>query len=194
MEQQIQDLINSIKKDGIENATNESKRIIEEAQKKADEIINAAKAERDKLISDAEKEIAREKANYTESLKMAARDLSLSFKKDTEAKFQAILDEKVKGSFDESLLKELIAAVVKAEFDSDVTIVLPSDRKEALSSSLAKELGKELERGVAITFSNSFNGGFKVMDKDGKAYIDLSDDEVTKLLYPYISEAVRALI
>ncbi len=194
MEQQIQDLINSIKKDGIENAANESKRIIEEAQKKADEIINKAKAERDKLIKDAENEIAREKANYTESLKMAARDLSLSFKKDTEAKFQKILDDKVKSAFDEKLLKELIAAVVKAEFDSDVVVVLPSDKKEAVSASLANELGKELERGVAITFSNSFNGGFKVMDRDGKAYIDLSDDEVTKLLYPYISEAVRALI
>lgn len=145
MEQQIQDLINSIKKDGIENATNESKRIIEEAQKKADEIINAAKAERDKLISDAEKEIAREKANYTESLKMAARDLSLSFKKDTEAKFQAILDEKVKGSFDESLLKELIAAVVKAEFDSDVTIVLPQTEKRLFHHLLQKSLARNLK-------------------------------------------------
>ena len=40
MEQQIQDLIASIKKDGIESATNESKKILEEARKEAERIVN----------------------------------------------------------------------------------------------------------------------------------------------------------
>lgn len=194
MEQQIQDLIDSIRKDGIENAENESKKIIEEAQIKAHDIVKKAEEEKAGLIADAEKEIAREKANYLESLRMAARDLSLSFKKETEEKFQTILDSSVKNAIDEKVLKELITTVVKAEFDSDVVVVLPAEAGKNISSSLASALASELKRGVELSYSSQLNGGFKVIDKDGKAYIDLSDDEITKLLYPYISQAVRDLI
>lgn len=194
MEQQIQDLIDSIRKDGIENAENESKKIIEEAEIKAHDIVKKAEEEKARLIADAEKEIAREKANYLESLRMAARDLSLSFRKETEEKFQTILDSSVKNAIDEKVLKELITTVVKAEFDSDVVVVLPAEDGKNISSSLASALSSELKRGVELSYSSQLNGGFKVMDKDGKAYIDLSDDEITKLLYPYISQAVRDLI
>ena len=194
MEQQIQDLINSIKKDGIDSATNESKRIIEEAEKKAETIIKDASAERDKLLADGRRQLEKEKESFSESLKMAARDLSLSFKKEVEGKIQALLDEKVKGAFDENLLKELLKTVIEAEFKGDVIVELPKEQKTAVAQSLAEELASSLGKGVELSFSSSLQGGFRVLAKDGRAYIDLSDDEVTKLLYPYLSSSVRDLI
>lgn len=194
MEQQIQDLINSIKKDGIDSATNESKRIIEEAEKKAETIIKEANAERDKLLADGRRQLEKEKESFSESLKMAARDLSLSFKKEVEGKIQALLDEKVKGAFDENLLKELLKTVIEAEFKGDVIVELPREKKTAVAQSLAEELASSLGKGVELSFSSSLQGGFRVLAKDGRAYIDLSDDEVTKLLYPYLSSSVRDLI
>ena len=194
MEQQIQDLINSIKKDGIDSATNESKRIIEEAEKKAETIIKEANAERDKLLADGRRQLEKEKESFSESLKMAARDLSLSFKKEVEGKIQALLDEKVKGAFDENLLKELLKTVIEAEFNGDVIVELPREKKTAVAQSLAEELASSLGKGVELSFSSSLQGGFRVLAKDGRAYIDLSDDEVMKLLYPYLSSSVRDLI
>lgn len=194
MEQSIQDLINSIKKDGIESATNESKRIIEEAQKKAEQIIAEAERKRDKLLSDSMKEIEKEKERNNESLKMAARDLALTFKKDTENKINAILTDKVQSAFDTELLKSLILLVVKAEFEGDVTVVLSDKDKGKISASLLKELANELERGVSLLFSKDFNGGFVIKAQDGKSYIDLTDDEVSKLLYPYLSSNIRERI
>ena len=194
MEQQIQDLINSIKKDGIDSATNESKRIIEEAEKKAEAIIKEANAERDKLIADGMRQLEKEKESFSQSLKMAARDLSLSFKKEVEGKIQALLDEKVKGAFDEALLKDLLKTVIEAEFKGDVVVELPQEKKTAVAQSLAEELASSLKKGVELSFSSSLQGGFRVIAKDGRAFIDLSDDEVTKLLYPYLSSSVRDLI
>ena len=66
--------------------------------------------------------------------------------------------------------------------------------KNSIVSSLCEELSDELKRGVTFTFSSDLSGGFRVQDKDGKAYIDLSDDECTKLLYPYISSSIKDLI
>ena len=194
MEQQIQDLINSIKKEGIESATEESRKIIEEATRKAEAIVKEAEAEKEKMLSDGMRQLEKEKASFSESLKMAARDLSLSFRKEIEGKIQALLDEKVKNAFDEATLKELLTTVIEAEFKGDVVVTLPEDKRKSIASSLASELASQLERGVELSFSQSLQGGFKVAAKDGRAYIDLSDEETVKLLYPYISSSVRELI
>ncbi len=194
MEQQIQDLINSIKKDGIDSATNESRKIIEEAEKKAETIIREANAERDRLIADGMRRLEKEKESFSESLKMAARDLSLSFRKEVEGKIQTLLDARVKEAFDGNLLKDLLKTVIEAEFKGDVTVELPEEKRKAVASSLAQELASSLSRGVELSFSSSLGGGFRVIAKDGRAFIDLSDDEVTKLLYPYLSSSVRELI
>lgn len=194
MEQQIQDLINSIKKEGIDSANEEKKKIIEEAEAKAAAVIKEANAEKDKLLSDSMRQIEKEKESLRESLKMAARDLSLSFKKEVELKIQALLDEKVKNAFDYDTLKSLLKTVIENEFKGDVAVVLPDDKKKEIALSLAEELAGELSRGVELTFSQSLSGGFRVVAKDGRAYIDLSDDECAKLLYPYISSSVRELI
>ena len=58
MAQQIQDLVDSIQKEGIEKANKQAELIIAEANKKADDIIKSAKKEADKVLSDADKEIA----------------------------------------------------------------------------------------------------------------------------------------
>ncbi len=194
MEQQIQDLINSIKKDGIDCAEEEKKRIIEEAEKERDRIISEAKKERDNMLKSAMNEVEKEKERNNEALRLAARDLSLSFKKEVEKKLQAILDEKIVSAFDSELLKDTLKTVINAEFTSGAVVTLPEDAKAKLSTSLLKELTKELGEGVEIVYSKDFGGGFKVMDKDGKAYIDLSDDETVKLLYPYLSSKIRELI
>ena len=194
MEQQIQDLINSIKKEGIDSATEESRKIIEEATRKAEAIVKEAEAEKEKMLSDGMRRLEKEKASFSESLKMAARDLSLSFRKEIEGKIQALLDEKVKNAFDEATLKELLTTVIEAEFKGDVVVTLPEDKRKSIASSLASELASQLERGVELSFSQSLQGGFKVAAKDGRAYIDLSDEETVKLLYPYISSSVRELI
>ncbi len=194
MEQQIQDLINSIKKEGIDSATEESRKIIEEATRKAEAIVKEAEAEKEKMLSDGMRRLEKEKASFSESLKMAARDLSLSFRKEIEGKIQALLDEKVNSSFDEATLKELLKTVIEAEFKGDVVVTLPEEKRKSIASSLLSELASELDRGVELSFSQSLQGGFKVAAKDGRAYIDLSDEETVKLLYPYISSSVRELI
>ncbi len=194
MEQQIQDLINSIKKEGIDSANEEKRKIIEEAEAKAQAIIKEANAEKDKILSDSARQIEKERESLKESLRMASRDLSLSFRKEVEGKIQALLDEKVKEAFDYETLKSLLKTVIEAEFKGDVTVVLPLEKQKEVALSLASELASELTKGVDLTFSASLQGGFRVVSKDGRAFIDLSDDECVKLLYPYISSSVRELI
>ena len=58
MELQIQDLVSSIRKDGIEAANAEAEAIISEAKKKAETIVADAKAEAKSVQEASEKEIS----------------------------------------------------------------------------------------------------------------------------------------
>ena len=193
MEQQIQDLIASIKKDGIESATNESKKILEEARKEAERIVNEAKKERDKIIADGKKTIEIERESSISSVKQAARDVSLTLRKNLEDKFKKILGNKVSSSLDEKVIAEAIVAVVKGECNG-CDVEVSKEMVDKVNAVLTSQFAKELEKGVTLRASSSVSDGFKVYSKDGSAYIDLSDEEITKLLYPYLSSSLKEII
>ena len=193
MEQQIQDLIASIKKDGIESATNESKKILEEARKEAERIVSEAKKERDKIIADGKKTIEIERESSISSVKQAARDVSLTLRKNLEDKFKKILGQKVSSSLDEKVIAEAIVAVVKGECNG-CDVEVSKEMVDKVNAVLTSQFAKELENGVTLRASSSVSGGFKVYSKDGSAYIDLSDEEITKLLYPYLSSSLKEII
>ena len=192
MEQQIQDLIASIKKDGIESATNESKKILEEARKEAERIVSEAKKERDKIIADGKKTIEIERESSISSVKQAARDVSLTLRKNLEEKFQKILGQKVSAALDEKVLAEAIVAVVKGE-SNGCDVEVSKDMVDKINAILTSQFSKDLENGVTLRASSSVTGGFKVYSKDRSSYIDLSDEEITKLLYPYLSSSLKEM-
>ena len=86
---------------------------------------------------------------------------------------------------------------VRAQFTEDengaMVYIVNYDTKDKIDSILASQFSKELEKGITLRASSSVSGGFKVYSKDGSAYIDLSDEEITKLLYPYLSSSLKEL-
>ena len=91
MEIQIQDLVQSIKRDGIEEACKEADAIIADAKAKAEKIIADSKAQAEKNIESANREIESSKA----LIKQAERDAVLSVKKELEKVLGNIMAQKV---------------------------------------------------------------------------------------------------
>ena len=193
MEQQIQDLIASIKKDGIESATNESKKILEEARKEAERIVNEARKERDKIIADGKKTIEIERESSISSVKQAARDVSLTLRKNLEDKFKKILGNKVSSSLDEKVIAEAIVAVVKGECNG-CDVEVSKEMVDKVNAVLTSQFAKELEKGVTLRASSSVSGGFKVYSQDGAAYLDPSDADTTHLLSPPLSSSLPQIL
>ena len=68
MEIQIQDLITSIKNDGIDKAKKEAEEIINKADAEAQAIIKGANEEKDRILAAAKREIELEKKSAEEKL------------------------------------------------------------------------------------------------------------------------------
>ena len=195
MEQQIQDLIASIRKEGIEEAKKESERIISEAKAAAADIVAKAEAEKDKILDNAKKSISLERQSSEAAIEQAARDVSLSLKKSIEESFQAILSQKVDAALSNDVLVRVLEAVVKAEVtSSDVYVELSEKDFKALNAKLAESFKDQVKGGMEFRTSSSLASGFRVIEKDGSFYVDMSGDECSKLLFPYLSASLRELL
>ena len=91
MELQIQNLVSSIRKEGIEAANKEAEAIIAEAKKKADSIVADAKAEAQQHKDASEKEINILRDSAIVNAEQAKRDAVLAFKTEIQGEFEKIL-------------------------------------------------------------------------------------------------------
>ena len=101
MELQIQDLVSSIKRDGIDSANKEAAAILADAKKQADAIVAEAKKEADKLREDAKAEIEVFKNSAQLSAEQAKRDAVLAFQQEIQKEFGKILAADVNKALDQ---------------------------------------------------------------------------------------------
>ena len=180
MELQIQDLVSSIRKDGIDAANAEAEAIISEAKKKAEMIIADAKAEAKNIQETSEKEINILKESAALSAEQAKRDAMLAFKNEVQAEFEKILSAKIKNNLSDAALGKLIQAVVADEDVQNYSVVVAE-----VSDSLKAELAEEIKNGLEIKPTKSVRAGFRLAAKDGSGYFDCSDEEIMQMLMPY---------
>ena len=180
MELQIQDLVSSIRKDGIDAANAEAEAIISEAKKKAEMIIADAKAEAKNIQETSEKEINILKESAALSAEQAKRDAMLAFKNEVQAEFEKILSAKIKNNLSDAALGKLIQAVVADEDVQNYSVEVAGG-----SDSLKAELAEEIKNGLEIKPTKSVRAGFRLAAKDGSGYFDCSDEEIMQMLMPY---------
>lgn len=180
MELQIQDLVTSIRKEGIEAANSEAESIIAEAKKKAETIVADAKAEAKQVSEAAEKEIAILRESAAVSAEQAKRDAVLSFKAEIQSEFEKILAADIRKELSGEALGKLIRAAVAGENVADLAAEV-SDVSDALKS----ELAEEIRNGLEIRPTRTAQSGFRLAAKDGSGYFDCSDDGIMEMLMPY---------
>ena len=180
MELQIQDLVSSIRKDGIDAANAEAEAIISEAKKKAEMIIADAKAEAKNIQETSEKEINILKESAALSAEQAKRDAMLAFKNEVQAEFEKILSAKIKNNLSDAALGKLIQTVVADEDVQNYSVEVAE-----VSDSLKAELAEEIKNGLEIKPTKSVRAGFRLAAKDGSGYFDCSDEEIMQMLMPY---------
>ncbi len=175
MEIQIQDLVQSIKHDGIEEAKKEAAAVVDAAKVQAQEIIEDAKKEATKMIENANREIESSKS----LVKQAQRDAVLSIKKELESYLDGLLSSEVSKAMKGDEMSKVIIAALNGEDPSKYVLEV-----KAVNEKIKQDLAKEIEKGLELRPVKG--SGAKLCLKDGSGFYDLSDDEIAKLLKPFL--------
>ncbi len=198
MEIQLQELIEQIKKDGVDEAQSQAEAIIESAKAEAKKIIADAQAQADKMIADAKSENEKTVKSGEDALRQAGRNLLISFRESVTKELDAIVGENVKSVYSSDALAQLIAGVVKSWTDKpeseNLSVILNSNDLTKLEEALLAALKSKMLNGITLKANDNFDGGFRIAVNNGAVYYDYSAEAVTDMLSNYLSPKVTALL
>lgn len=198
MEMQLQELIEKIKKDGVEAAESEAEAILKSANEKAEKIIADAKSQAEKIMSDAKKQNERTVKSGEDAIRQAGRNLLISFRESVTKELSGLLNNGILEAYSPKNLSDLIIKVVetwsKNTETSDISIILNSADLKELENTLLSALKEKMLQGVTLKANDNFDGGFRIAVNEGQAYYDFSAEAVTDMLSAYLSPKVSALL
>jgi len=195
MDIKLENLIEKIKKDGIEEANKASTEIISKAEKEKVDILKEARSQAHDIIASAETEAKRLRQNTENSLRQAARDLVLNLRQQLIDLFGKVLKKKTRENLSADFLSKIILKIVegwmkKQEFE----VMVSKDDKKKLESLLAAGLCKEAKNKIEIKIGKGIDKGFKIGIKGEDAYYDFTDESILDALHQFLSPSISAML
>jgi V/A-type H+/Na+-transporting ATPase subunit E len=190
MEIQLQELLDRIKREGVDAAKVEVERLLAEgeAQKKA--IVQAAEREAAAIVEKARGDAKRAEESGKAALAQASRDLLLAFRDRLQSLLQKLVQADTTSSFGPEVLAEAIPAVLKALSAGgaeELSVLLPPAMLKKLEARFTSLLAAQLKGGLEIKPSDDVAVGFRISEKNGAAYYDFSGEAVAELLSRHVN-------
>ncbi len=183
MDIRVQELLEKIRKDGIEAAESDAAKLHKEAEEKRKALLADAEREAKAMIEKAKAEAARFEEAGRASLEQASRNLVISFRAEIAAVLASIVKAETEKAFTGSVLEAAIPAVLSAWKDKgtdDLKVLLPPAELSRLEGSL-RQKGLELKPFPGI------KAGFRIVEKDGSAYYDFSAESFAEMLSQHLN-------
>lgn len=198
MTQQVQELIDKIKFEGVEPAKKQAQEIENDAKLKADQIIKQAKEQADKILADAQQEAKKTEESTRMALKQASRDTILSLRKEIESILGKIISLQVSESLTADQMGSILTAVIQESLkdtksEADITVAVNKNDLKKLEESVAAKLQKQLKGSVKFQASDDINKGFTVSYDDGKSCFDFTDESLAKYLGNFLNAQISSL-
>lgn len=190
MDIRLQELLDKIRKDGIEAAQTDAAKVLAEAEERRKAVLADAEREAKALLAKARADADRFEEAGKAALEQAARNLVISFRTEIEAVLAAIVRADTEKAFSGSVLEAAIPAVLAAWKDKDtddLAVLLPPAELSKLEGAFRKKLESELKKGLELRPFPGIKAGFRIAEKDGAAYYDFSSDSLAEMLSQYLN-------
>jgi V/A-type H+-transporting ATPase subunit E len=198
MEIQLKELIDQIKKDGVEAAESEAQAILKAANDEAEKIILSAKAEAKRILQEAKKENERMVKSSEDAIRQAGRNLLISFRESVTRELNAIIGENVTAVYSSDAFADLIISVVENWSNKpdaeDIAVILNTQDLNKLEETLLAVLKEKMLKGITLKANDNFDGGFRIAVNNDSAYYDYSAEAVVDMLSNYLSPKVTELL
>jgi V/A-type H+/Na+-transporting ATPase subunit E len=199
MNSKIQQLTETIYKEGLQKARDEESVILDEAREKAVAIENDARKEAERIVNDAQRKARELKKQVDSEIKMTLNQAVSAIKQEiTSLVTMNVLQPPVKELFsDKAYLQVLISSVVKGWMEKesfDLKVILPESERGKLDVYFKNSLAKELNKGLEISFSQNMKSGFKIGPAKEGYLISFTDEDFINFLKGYLRPKTSQLL
>jgi len=196
MDVQLKELIEKIKTDGVKNAEEKTAEIIRKAEIRSAEIIDGANKEAQAIKEAGKAEAARSEQSGKEALKQAGRDLLLDVRSQMSDLYSALLKSGTAESLSGKALTEGIASIIKnwkGDLE-DLSVLVSENQLSEIEKELKSKMAKEIKEGLEIKPFKGASAGFRVSEKDGKAFFDFTDEVLADYLSRYLNTSISEIL
>ena len=198
MTEDLQQLLDRIRREGVEKAETEAKAIVEAARKEAAETLAKAKAEAEGLRKEAEKDAKAFAQRAEQQVRQAVRDVNLQVAQDLENQVVNLLGDDVKGALaDRGNVAQWVSLAVDAYLaggEKGIEVELGGKAAE-WAGELRAQLRAKAADGVRVEGSPAFPEGFTIRLAGGRVEQCFTAEAVTdalaRLLRPQIAELLK---
>ena len=197
MAEEIKELIEKIRSEGVRAGEDKAKAIELDALKRARQITADAEVEAKRLLSEARESISRSEESSRSSLKQAARDVIIGLKKEMLVALNKITLSHVHKTLTAEETGKLIAHLLKeckAKDKGDVIVSLKKEDADKLAGLFMSELSDELKKHLVLKPSEDMRGGFTISYDHGKSYYDFTDRALAEYIGSYIRPKLSEIL
>ncbi len=197
MDIRVQELLDKIKRDGVESAEADAAKIRAKAEEERARIIEEARKEAKAIVEKGKADVARMEESGKASLKQASRDLVLAFRGEIEKVLAAIVRAEVEAAYDADTIKKALPGVLEAWVKSgsdQLSVLVPQKDLAAVEAFFKDKLAAALKKGVELKPLSGAKAGFRIAEKDGAAYYDFTAEAVAGMLGAYLNAQLAAVV
>ncbi|MCL1927916.1 MAG: V-type ATP synthase subunit E [Treponema sp.] len=197
MEIQLNELIEKIKKDGIESAQAGASKLRADAEAEAKKIIEGAKREAEAIIAGGKADAERSEKAGMAAVEQASRNLILAFKGEIQGILDKCIAEAVGSSYSADVIKSVLPDLIKnwaVKNTDSLSVVLSEGDLKKLDDAFKAKLVSVLKGGVELKVGKSLDSGFHIAEKDGSAFYDFSAEAVARMLSAYLNPRLAEVI
>lgn len=190
MAMELNNLIDKIKKDGVEQAESDAAKIIADVKTQARGIIDDAQEKAQEIIEHAKEEASCFKVSSEKALKQAARDALLALRGRVTEFFARIIKTHVQDELSATVLKDIIMQAIEYSIKEgvmDIEIVVSERDKKALEKKLFAALRKEAKEKVLLKTSKAIEKGFRIGERGKDSYLDFTDQAIAEGFKRYLN-------
>ena len=199
MEEQLQSLLDRIRREGVERADVEAAGIVGEAGERARGIVAEAEAEADDLRRQAEADAEASRERGEKALEQAGRDFLLALQKRIEAILRETLRDTVAAALTPDVVADMLVRLAEAYATHDmnesrVDVLLAPDDREAVAALVMQKYRELVGQGLTLRADERLAKGFKVSFVDDKLYHDFSLSALVEALAPVLKPPLGACV
>ncbi len=198
MAEELQPLLDQIRKEGVEKAETEAAEILAQAKEKAAQTVRDAEAKAKELVAQAETDSEVFTQRSIATLEQSARDLLITVGQGIENIISEIVAESTQDALNINVLEQMLVNMAEscAEKQGETRIELlvsEADQKELVKFFAAK-YSEKMGHGVELHVDSEILKGFKVSFADDHAYLDFTQEAIAEALTAFLRPKLAEIV
>jgi V/A-type H+-transporting ATPase subunit E len=199
MDEQLQGLLDRIRREGVERAEAEAARIIREAEERAAGIVAAAEEEAASLRRAADADAAASLERGSVALEQAGRDFLLSLRQRIEAVLRETLCESVADALTPGVMADILKRLADAYAahdmnESRVDVLLSREDRDAVGAIVMEKYRDLVGQGLVLRPDERLDAGFKVSFVEDNLYHDFTAEALAEVLAPVLKPTLCEIV